>query len=377
MHILVAPNAFKNSLDASSAAKAIAEGFAESQLNCTCSCFPVADGGDGTGQLLTEICGGSFVQETVNDPLWREIKAFFGLIDDGRTAVIEMATASGLRLLQKDELDPLHASSFGTGQLMLKAMNMGVQKIILCVGGSATVDGGTGILQALGIRFLDQQVAPLKNMPEGLTGLAAIDTSGLDSRIAATECIILCDVTNPLLGEKGAAKIFGPQKGADAMATAKLEEALTRFAKTGLETNGIDMATVFHGGAAGGTAAGLHSFLQAGIVNGIDYFLDITGFDQALEKAALVITGEGSIDLQTLEGKAPYGVAIRAGRKKIPVIALAGKVPAEQHPELAACFKRLVSINKEPTDFAAALAATAKNLKTTARELGNELSMVV
>lgn len=161
------------------------------------------------------------------------------------------------------------------------------------------------------------------------------------------------------------------------MATAKLEEALTRFAKTGLETNGIDMATVFHGGAAGGTAAGLHSFLQAGIVNGIDYFLDITGFDQALEKAALVITGEGSIDLQTLEGKAPYGVAIRAGRKKIPVIALAGKVPAEQHPELAACFKRLVSINKEPTDFAAALAATAKNLKTTARELGNELSMVV
>lgn len=372
MHILIAPNAFKNSLDASSAAKAIAAGFAESKLDCTSFCFPVGDGGDGTGQLLTEICGGTFVHETVYDPLGRKIEAAFGLIDGGRTAVIEMATASGLRLLKKEELDPLHASSFGTGQLMLKAMDLGVQKIILCVGGSATVDGGTGILQALGIRFLDQQGNPLKNMPEDLTDLAVIDISGLDHRIAKTECVILCDVTNPLLGEKGAAKIFGPQKGADAEATIKLEAAMTNFAQIGLQTNGIDMTTVFHGGAAGGTAAGLYGFLQAKIVNGIDHFLEITGFDKALSEATLVITGEGSIDLQTLEGKAPYGVAIRAANKKIPVIALAGNVPNEQHPELAACFNKIISINKEPVDLVTALASTAQNLRIAAYEIGNE-----
>lgn len=373
MHILIAPNAFKNSLDAASAAKAIAAGFAESKLNCTSFCFPVGDGGDGTGQLLTEICGGSFARETVHDPLGREIEAAFGLIDKGRTAVIEMATASGLRLLKKEELDPLHASSFGTGQLMLRAMDRGVQKIILCVGGSATVDGGTGILQALGIRFLDQQGNHLKNMPESLTSLAAIDMSGLDRRITKTECIILCDVTNPLLGEKGAAKIFGPQKGADAEATVKLEAAMTSFAQISLQTNGIDMSAVIHGGAAGGTAAGLYSFLQARVVNGIDHFLEITGFDKALSEATLVITGEGSIDLQTLEGKAPYGVAIRAGNKNIPVIALAGRIPEEQHPELAACFQKIISINKEPADLVTALAATAQNLRTAAYEIGNAL----
>jgi glycerate 2-kinase len=200
MHILIAPNAFKNSITATAAAAAIEQGFLESRLPCTTRCFPVGDGGDGTGTLITQALQGILVEETVKDPLGRDRKASMGLIDQGLTAVIEMAAASGLRLLHSDELDPLHASSYGTGQLMQKAMDRGVTKIILCVGGSATVDGGTGILTALGIRFLNAEGQELTDMPESLVQLASIDTSQLDHRIHNTECIILCDVKNGLLG---------------------------------------------------------------------------------------------------------------------------------------------------------------------------------
>jgi len=375
MHILISPNAFKNSLDATAAALAIEKGLQQSSLPCTTTCFPIGDGGDGTGHLLTTIRNGIFIDETVYDPLGRKIKASFGLIEDGQTAVIEMAAASGLRLLSADELDPLHASSYGTGELIIKALDKGAKKIILCVGGSATVDGGCGILQALGIRFLDANGKPLTGMPESLVNLAAIDVSGLDKRIQKCACIILCDVANTLLGKKGAAKIFGPQKGASENAVMKLEASLTQFNKIVLQTLGVDMAAIIHSGAAGGTAAGLHAFLKAKTVNGIDHFLDITGFDEALQKADLLITGEGSIDLQTLEGKGPYGVAVRAKKKNIPVIAMAGKIPLQPCPELDVYFDRLVSINNEPSDIQAAMLATGDNLTRSAKQLGELLAI--
>ena len=211
MHILISPNAFKNSLDATSAANAIEEGLLQSGLACTTQCFPIGDGGDGTGTLLTKACNGYFVTEMVHDPLGRLINASMGLIDDGQTAVIEMAAASGLQLLKKEELNPLQANSFGTGELMVKALDRGVKKILLCVGGSATVDGGCGILRALGIEFLNKEGDVLEGLPENLIHLSSINISGLDKRMKACECVILCDVTNPLLGEKGAANIFGPQ----------------------------------------------------------------------------------------------------------------------------------------------------------------------
>ena len=374
MHILISPNAFKHSVDAHTAALAIEQGFKESRLACTTECFPVGDGGDGTGTLLTQMLNGHFITETVQDPLGRMINASFGLIDEGQTAVIEMAAASGLHLLIADEPDPLHATSYGTGELIIKALDRNVKKIILCVGGSATVDGGCGILQALGVQFLDTNGNPLTGTPESLVHLTSIDVSGLDERIKTCECIILCDVANTLLGKDGAANIFGPQKGASPKQVLQLEASLTQFAQIAIQTMGVDMSVIKHGGAAGGVAAGLHVFLNARLVNGIEYFLDITGFDKALQKAAIVITGEGSIDLQTLEGKGPYGVAMQAKKKNIPVIALAGKVPLQMHEELNACFDLLLSINHEPCDLQAAIAATQHNLIRSGRQLGNLLA---
>lgn len=375
MQILISPNAFKNSLGALAAAKAIEKGLQQSALVCNTICFPVGDGGDGTGDLLTHSLNGTFINATVPDPLGRMIHARFGLIDDGQTAVIEMAAASGLRLLAPGEYDPLRATSYGTGELIKNALDKNIRKIILCVGGSATVDGGCGILQSLGVRFLDVNGKELRGVPENLVHLSSIDTAGLDKRIRDCECIILCDVSNTLLGEKGAAKIFGPQKGASEKTVEQLESSLTQFNTIVLKQYGIDMAGIVHGGAAGGTAAGLYAIVGAKPVNGIDHFLNITGFDKALENTDLLITGEGSIDLQTLEGKAPYGVAVRAKKKNLPVIALTGNIPPQPLQELNKWFDRLLNINIKNTDLATAIATTEENLTRTARQLGNELAV--
>jgi glycerate kinase len=374
MQILIAPNAFKNALDAAAVARAIEKGLQQSSLSCTTTCFPIGDGGDGTGELLTHLLNGNFINAAVQDPLGRMISAQYGLIDNGQTTVIEMAAASGLRLLQPGEYDPIRASSYGTGELIKNALDKNVSKIILCVGGSATVDGGCGILQALGVRFLDVEGNALSVLPENLPGLSSIDLSGLDKRMDSCECIVLCDVMNTLLGENGAAKIFGPQKGATEEAVEQLESSLAQFNGVVLKEYGVDMSRIKHGGAAGGTVAGLCALLKAKPVNGIEYFLDLTGFDRALEKADLLITGEGGIDLQTLEGKAPYGVAVRAKKKNLPVIALAGKTPPQPLPELNKWFDRVININEENTHTAAAIAATAKNLTRTAHFLGDEFA---
>jgi glycerate kinase len=369
MHILIAPNAFKNSLDAATAAKAIGRGLLSGFPSCTTTRLPVGDGGDGTGKLLTEAGNGRFINHTVQDPLGRNIQASYGLIEN-KTAVIEMATASGIRLLKEDERDPLRASSFGTGQLIVHALNSGVNKILLCVGGSATVDGGCGILQALGVRFTDEQENEIKQMPSGLDALAAIDRSRLHPGLEHCELIILCDVTNPLLGEKGAAKVFGPQKGASPEQVIQLDHRLQQLQKIILNTSGTDIGSMPHGGAAGGVVAGLCALANAKAVNGTDYFLDSVSFDQALEHVDLIITGEGSLDLQTLEGKAPYGVAARARKKNIPVIALTGVMPVAGREMLSEYFQQIIPLNKENITLSEALASTEMNLETKAREIG-------
>jgi len=375
MHILIAPNAFKNSLDASAVAEAIGEGLHQSKLNCTFEYFPVGDGGDGTAELIIQKHNGSLINAEVHDALGRKINASFGLIDNGNTAVIELSDVSGIRLLQPHELDPLHATTFGTGELIKHALNKDVSKIIMCIGGSATVDGGTGILQALGIRFLNNEKEILKGLPENLVSLAAIDLSGLDKRIFNCKLIILCDVQNKLLGETGAAKIFGPQKGASAKDVQRLEDALTKFRDVALHETGMDMADIKHGGAAGGVAAALSVFCNAKPVNGIDYFLTITAFEEALQKADLVITGEGSIDAQTLQGKGPYGVALRAKEKNIPVIGVAGKVPLKTGTQLQKYFKVLIAINNESYEITTAIKNTKDNLIRIGKEIGNLLSI--
>ncbi len=375
MHILIAPNAFKNSLDAADVAAAIEEGLKLSRLDCTTACFPIADGGDGTGSLIVETCKGEVKWKEVHDPFGRIIRASFGLIDDGKTAVIEMADASGLRLLKKEELDPLLASSFGTGELIKFALDEGVSKIIIAMGGSATVDGGCGILSALGVSFLNAQGHRLRAIPGDLINMTKVDISALDKRVYNCELVILCDVDNKLLGPHGAAYVFGPQKGASPKAVNILDDFLKNFAAISYVKSGINMAVIKHSGTAGGAAAGLHIWLDAKMVNGTDYFLSLTNFDEALEGSDLLITGEGSIDRQTLQGKGPYGVASRAKDQRIPVIGIAGKIPLEQDDDLQEYFDTLVSINNEPADMATAMKNTKENLIRTAQGIGNLIAL--
>ncbi len=374
MNILIAPNAFKNALAADEAAFAIQEGFMQSELDCTCECFPIGDGGDGTGELILKKCDGNIFEADAHDALGRKIKSTFGLIDNGGTAVIEMANASGLRLLKPEELNPLVALSFGTGEQMKAALDKGVKKIILGMGGSATVDGGCGILKALGVRFFNAEKKEMINLPGALIELDNIDYSHADKRIFECEVAVLCDVDNLLLGPNGASAMFGPQKGASPEAVKKLDAALTRLSQVVKQQTNKDISTIKYGGTAGGAAAGLFGMINAKLVNGINYFLDLTGFDAALRKTDLVITGEGSIDEQTLQGKGPFGVAQRSKSKGIPVIGLAGKIPERADKKLREYFDALLPISKQNSDLQTALKETGNNLKQTTRALGNALA---
>jgi glycerate 2-kinase len=374
MRILVAPNAFKNSLAATDVADAIKDGLKESKLQCTVDCFPVGDGGDGTAELLLKYLKGKTVSATVHDPLMRKISSSFGWIAEVKTAVIEMANASGLRLLRSNELDPLHTSSFGTGELIKDSLDRGVQKIIMCIGGSATVDGAVGSLQALGFRFLDEHENELTNTPATLVSLETIDFTNVDKRARHCKIIVLCDVENVLLGKEGAAAVFGPQKGASPDDVKKLEASLAKLSHVIFKQTGKDITTIKSGGAAGGMAAGLTALLDADLVNGIDYFLSLTHFDETLEDADLVITGEGSIDTQTLHGKGPFGVAKRAKQKGVPVVGLAGQIPVERIASLEEYFDVLLSINPAGTELSLAISQTKENLKMTSKKIGDLLA---
>jgi glycerate kinase len=375
MRILIAPNAFKNSLTAPAVAEAIRQGLLQSSLSCTTQSFPIGDGGDGTASLIIEKLHGITYETEAKDPNGRKIKTSIGMADNGKTAVIEMADISGLKLLGQQKKDPLHASSSGTGELIRFALDKGARKIILCIGGSATVDGGCGILQVLGIRFLDASKNELNGLPLSLLQLDAIDITGIDKRISETEFVILCDVDNLLLGEKGAAAFFGPQKGATRKDVRILEKALSSLRDVSFRQTGKDMSKLRHGGAAGGAAAGLNIFLNAKLVQGAEHFLDIAGFDQALRKADLLITGEGSIDLQTLGGKGPFSVALRAKKNNIPVIGLAGQIPLEINNRLNEYFDVLLSIGHQPESVNEALGHTAMNLYNVSYQIGKLLMM--
>ncbi len=374
MRVLIAPNAFKHSLNAMDVAVAIQEGLLASDPSFVCECFPIGDGGDGTGDLMIQKHNGTLISAEVDDPFGRKITATFGLVSNGETAVIEMANASGIHLVKPEELNPLLATSYGTGELMKLALDKGAKKFVLAIGGSATVDGGTGILRALGVRFLDAAGTELTE-PETFTSLASIDVSRLDPRLSDCEVTILCDVENVLLGEEGSAAVFGPQKGATPESVKKLDASLARFAEIALTQTGKDMTLVKHGGAAGGVAAGLYAFLDARLVNGIDFFLEFTNFEKSVAEADLVITGEGSIDEQTLHGKGPYGVAFQAKKKNLPVIGLAGKIPLERNEKLDQYFDTLLAIGNGPADMATAISQTRENLVRTARQIGNMLKM--
>lgn len=375
LHVLIAPNAFKHSLDAQQVAEALHEGFSQSRLNCRTTLFPIGDGGDGTCKLLHEKLAGKLVTTTVSDPLGMPVEASYSLVEGGKTAIIEMADASGIRLIKTEERDPLHASSKGTGELILHALDHHkVNQIILGMGGSATVDGGCGMLHALGVRFFDKKGKELDPIPEQLQYLERIDTSRLNKSVLNSDIKIFCDVENRLLGEKGAAYVFGPQKGASGEQVKILDNFLHQLSAIVLQTTGKNMADIVSGGTAGGAAAGMYALANAQLVNGIAYFLEKTDFEEVIKTADWLITGEGSLDEQTLSGKAPAGVALLAKQYGIPVVGIAGRVPLEPSSALLDLFDVLFPISHEAMPLAEALVNTEQNLRRTAQALGNVLA---
>lgn len=368
--IIVAPNAFKGSLTAMDAARAIAAGLTQSRLPCKVTLFPVADGGDGTVPLLVAGMAGTLIPATAHDASGRRIDTHFGWVESRRTALVALSDASGLRWLEQRFRDPLHADTRGTGELIRAALDKGARSLLIGVGGSATVDGGSGLLRALGVRFLDPQGAEITDLPAGLQELERIDAEGLDARLPGCEILVLCDVRNPLLGPQGAAAVFGPQKGAGEREVVLLENILGRFSAAAGKMTGKKMDTLPSGGAAGGAAAALAVFAGAKLVPGIAYFLDALDFDHALEGADVVITGEGSLDTQTAEGKGPFGVACRAKLRGLPVVGMAGRV-SDDSGVLAPYFDELLETSPPGASLEASMSSAAANLTRCAREWAN------
>ena len=324
MKIIIAPDSFKESVSASRCAQAIKAGFVSIFPQAECVCLPIADGGEGTVEAMVEATDGKMVMLPVMGPMGDFVGAFYGLSGDGQTAFIEMAAASGLMLVPAGERNPLRATSYGTGELIRHALDAGVRHIILGIGGSATVDGGMGMAQALGARFLDERGESVGLGGGALQRLVKIDLSDLDPRLHDCRIEVACDVDNPLLGERGAAAVFGPQKGACIEMVAVLERGLQNYARVMLAATGQDVAPMVGGGAAGGMGAAARVFLNATLKSGIDIVLEAVHLEEALRDADLVITGEGRMDSQTVGGKAPVGVARIAKKYDIPVIGIAG-----------------------------------------------------
>lgn len=331
MKIVAAPNAFKGSLAAFEAAAAIAAGIRRAQPEADIAELGIADGGDGTAEVLCRAGGGHFHETRAVDALDRPIDARFAALPDG-TAVIDVATASGLARLQPHELRPLHATSYGTGQLLRAALDAGARRVVLGVGGSASVDAGAGVLQALGARLLDHEGHELPRGGAALARLSRIDLSGLVRAAGSVPIDVACDVDSRLLGVDGAARLFGPQKGATATEVEQLEAALAHFARVLERDFGRVVTEVPGGGAAGGIPATLYGVLGARLRPGIDLVLDRLGFEQALKGAALCVTGEGRLDRQSRRNKGPLGVARRAAALGVPVLALVGEISQDLAP---------------------------------------------
>ncbi len=333
MRVLVAPDSFGGALDSVAAATAIAAGWSAARSGDEVTCIPMADGGEGTLAAIASALGQSAERRSarVADPLGREVEADWLLVDGGRGAFVELAAASGLARLAPEERTPVTAATAttrGTGELLRHALDAGVERITLGVGGSATTDGGTGILAALGARFLDRSGAELGPGGGALADLARIDLSGLDDRLASVRIVIASDVTNRLVGSSGAAATYGPQKGADAATVERLDSALSRLGQEIERSTGRLVADLPGAGAAGGTTAGFLGFTTATVRPGFEVVAEIVGLADALERADLVLTGEGRADEQTLRGKTAFGVATLAGARGIPVVLLCGAVGA-------------------------------------------------
>lgn len=329
MKIVIAMDSFKESISSIEAINAVEKGILKAnenfKRNIIIEKIPIADGGEGTVESILSTIGGKLIPTKVLNPLGKEIESFFGILPDD-TAIIEMAAASGLNLLYKEERNPLYTTTYGTGQLIKAALNHGSQKIILGIGGSATNDGGVGMAQALGVRFLDKENKELKYGGYHLSNLKKIDISNIHPKVKDTEIIIASDVTNTLCGAQGATRIYGPQKGADKEMMDLLDHNLKHFTKIIKKDLNKDILNIPGSGAAGGLGAGLIAFLDAKLHKGIDLITDLVDFKKKIFDADIILTGEGSIDGQSIYGKVPSGIGKIASKYKKTVICIGGRL---------------------------------------------------
>jgi len=348
LRIVVAPDSYKGSVSALGVGQAMQRGIRQVFPDADVRLVPIADGGEGTVEALIGTTGGQLHRTQVGGPLGDRITAQWGVLGDGATAVIEMAAASGLPLLPPERRDPRLTSSCGTGELVRAALDAGLRRIIIGIGGSATNDGGMGMMRALGVRFTDDDGRPLAEGGAALAQLSHIDLAGLDARLRETEIVVACDVDNPLCGPRGASAVFGPQKGASPQVVAELDAALAHFATCASAATGRDVAEQAGAGAAGGLGAALLFFTAAKLRPGVDIVLDAVDFATLVEGASFVITGEGRTDFQTAFGKAPVGVAKLAKRFKVPVFCLSGSVGEGAEQVLAQGVDAVISICEGP-----------------------------
>ncbi|VUS47175.1 glycerate kinase [Klebsiella grimontii] len=374
MKVVIAPDSFKESLSALEVCMHIKAGFKTHFPDAHYHLLPLADGGEGTVEVLLQALNGQKIVSQVEGPLGEPVLAEWALLEEGKTALIEIAAASGLDKLPPHRRNPLLASTFGTGQLIKEALDRGVNKLLLGLGGSATNDAGAGIIEALGGVFYNLKGEKISRGGQALVEVAHIDLSQLDERCAQLQCLIACDVTNPLTGLNGASHIFGPQKGATLDDAARLDAALAHFADLAHRLTGENHSNSPGYGAAGGTPLGLSLIFKTQIKPGIEMVLEVLEADKVLQGADLVITGEGQMDNQTLQGKTPFGIARKAVSLGIPVIGIAGSLGAESEA-LMHCFKGIFSAVRAPQSLEQVLAEAGMNLQRTASNVAAMLKL--
>ncbi len=368
MKIVVAPDSFKGNLSAARVCAALAEGIADVDPKAEVVSIPLADGGEGTARAITLAAGGEFRKASVTGPLGNRVEAEFGLIRGGSVAVLDMASASGIELVPPRALDPMAATTFGTGELILAALDSGAREIVLGIGGSATVDGGVGMALALGFHVLDEAGKPVPLGGAGLSRVATVARGAADPRLAETKILVACDVTNPLLGPKGAAAVFGPQKGATAATLPLLEAGLAKLAVAWKAAGLVTDVERAGDGAAGGLGAALRAFLKAEMSSGARTVMEYASFGKAVSGADLVITGEGMTDSQTAGGKLCSVVAEECRSVGVPVALISGGLGGNVS-ELLATYDYAVSTSCGQTSLEAMIRDSSRDLRFAAANL--------
>lgn len=374
--ITVAVDSFKGSLSSREVADAFERGFKRVYKRCEVCKVNIADGGEGTVDALVDMLDGEYVTLRVSDPLMRPIDVRYGVVNEGRTAVMEMSAASGLPLLTEQERNPMKTTTYGTGEMIADALKRGCRKFLVGIGGSATNDAGVGMLQALGFRFLDAQGCELVGGGEILERIATIDATNLIDGVREAEFTVACDVTNPLYGPAGAAYVFAPQKGADVAMVERLDAGLRNFAEVVRRYNGENISTLSGAGAAGGLGGGFKALLGARLERGIEMVLTAMRFETIIRGSDLVVTGEGRLDRQTVMGKAPSGVLRAAREQNIPCVAIGGAVEMCEELERSN-FAAIMPIVSSPMSLERAMQrdVAVANVERTAMQIARLLNL--